>query len=84
MPTDGDFYEDDEPIEKIRAAWEDAPKQMTVPSLASRRPGASAPGDVVVQLDAELIAALDARADADHTNPSDIISRALRAWLDVA
>ncbi|WP_368861299.1 ribbon-helix-helix protein, CopG family [Frankia sp. AgB32] len=50
-----------------------------------RRPLGSAPGDVVpVRLDPDLRAALAARADADHTNASDVIRQALRAWLDVA
>ncbi|MCM3887516.1 ribbon-helix-helix protein, CopG family [Frankia sp. R82] len=50
-----------------------------------RRPLGSAPGDVVpVRLDPDLRAALAARADTDHTNASDVIRQALRAWLDVA
>ena len=50
-----------------------------------RRPLGSAAGEVVpVRLDPELRAALTARANADHTNTSDVIRQALRAWLDVA
>jgi hypothetical protein len=50
-----------------------------------RRPLGSAPGEVVpVRLDPELRAALAARAQADHTNASDVIRQALRAWLEVA
>ncbi len=50
-----------------------------------RRPLGSGPADVVpVRLDAELRAALAARAVADHTSASDVIRQALRAWLDVA
>ncbi|MGH3613309.1 MAG: ribbon-helix-helix protein, CopG family [Pseudonocardia sp.] len=50
-----------------------------------RRPLGSGPADVVpVRLDPELRAALAARADAEHTNASDVIRQALRAWLDVA
>ncbi len=50
-----------------------------------RRPLSSASGEVVpVRLGPELRAALNARADADHTNASDVIRQALRAWLDVA
>ncbi|KLL10848.1 CopG family transcriptional regulator [Protofrankia sp. BMG5.30] len=45
----------------------------------------AAPGEVVpVRLDPGLRAALAARADADHTNASEVIRQALRAWLDVA
>jgi hypothetical protein len=50
-----------------------------------RRPLGSAPGEVVpVRLDPDLRAALAARARAEHTNASDVIRQALRAWLDVA
>lgn len=50
-----------------------------------RRPLGSAPGEVVpVRLDPELRTALAARARAEHTNASDVIRQALRAWLDIA
>jgi hypothetical protein len=50
-----------------------------------RRPLGSGPADVVpVRLDPELRAALAARADAEHTSTSDVIRKALRAWLHVA
>ncbi len=45
----------------------------------------SAPAEVVpVRIDPELRAAIEARAKADDTNSSEIIRRALRAYLDVA
>jgi hypothetical protein len=45
----------------------------------------SGPGEVVpVRLDPELRAALTARAESEHSTVSDVIRRALRAWLDVA
>lgn len=45
----------------------------------------SAPAEVVpVRLDPTLRAAVEARAEADATNSSEIIRRALRAYLDVA
>ncbi len=58
-------------------------------SLKARRRGrpllGSAPAEVVpVGLDPELRAAIEARADADDTNSSEIIRRALRAYLHVA
>jgi len=58
-------------------------------SLKARRRGrpllGSAPAEVVpVRLDPELRAAIEARADADDTNSSEIIRRALRAYLHVA
>nr|WP_235433512.1 ribbon-helix-helix protein, CopG family [Protofrankia coriariae] len=37
-----------------------------------------------MRLDPDMRAALAARADADHTNASEVIRQALRAWLDVA
>jgi Ribbon-helix-helix protein, copG family len=60
-----------------------------VEELKQRRRGrpllGSAPAEVVpVRLDPPLKAALEARADADDTNSSEIIRRALRAYLDVA
>ncbi|MBL8774976.1 MAG: ribbon-helix-helix protein, CopG family [Acidimicrobiales bacterium] len=45
----------------------------------------SEPAEVVpVRLDPELRDAVAARAEADDTSTSDIIRRALRAFLDVA
>ncbi len=50
-----------------------------------RRPLGSAAAKVVpVRLDPELEAALKARATADHTNASEVIREALRAWLKTA
>jgi hypothetical protein len=44
----------------------------------------SAPAEVVpVRLDPDLRAAVEARANADETNSSEIIRRALRAYLEV-
>jgi hypothetical protein len=58
-------------------------------TLKGRRRGrpllGSAPAEVVpVRLDPELRAAIEARAEADDTNSSEVIRRALRAYLDVA
>ena len=58
-------------------------------TLQGRRRGrpllGSARAEVVpVRLDPELRAAIEARADADDTNSSEIIRRALRAYLEVA
>ena len=47
-----------------------------------RRPIGSAAARVVpVRLDPELEEALKARAEADHSNTSEVIRKALRAWL---
>lgn len=60
-----------------------------VEELTSRRRGrpamGSGPADVVpVRIDPELKAAIEARAEADHTTTSEIIREALRKFLDVA
>jgi hypothetical protein len=60
-----------------------------VEALKGRRRGrptmGSGPADVVpVRIDPELRAAVEARAEADHTTTSEIIREALRRFLDVA
>ena len=50
-----------------------------------RKPIGSAAARVVpVRLDPELEEALKARAEADHSNASEVIRDALRAWLESA
>lgn len=50
-----------------------------------RRPMGSAAARVVpVRLDPELEQALRERADREHSNTSDVIRDALRAWLQSA
>lgn len=70
-------------------ADEAATTDYDVDALKTRRRGrpllGSAPAEVVpVRLDPELRAAIEARATADDTNTSEVIRRALRAYLDVA
>lgn len=72
-----------------RLADEVSVTEYDTESLKARRRGrpllGSAPAEVVpVRLDPELRAAVDARAEADATNSSEVIRRALRAYLDVA
>ena len=60
-----------------------------VEELKTRRRGrpsmGSGPADVVpVRIDPELKAAIEARAEADHTTISEIIREALRKLLEVA
>ena len=60
-----------------------------VDKLKTRRRGrpamGSGPADVVpVRIDPELKAAIEARAEADHTTTSEIIREAFRKFLDVA
>ena len=60
-----------------------------IEALKTRRRGrpamGSGPADVVpVRIDPELKAAIETRAEADHTTTSEIIRAALRKFLDVA
>ncbi len=60
-----------------------------VEELKTRRRGrpamGSGPADVVpVRIDPELKAAIEARAEADHTTTSEVIREALRRFLEVA
>lgn len=77
--------EDD--LDAIAEEVEDA--DYNVEELKTRRRGrprlGSAPAEVVpVRLDPELKSAVDARAEAEHLTTSEIIRKALRAYLDVA
>jgi hypothetical protein len=55
------------------------------PRRRGRPPLKSGPADVVpVRLDADLRAAVEARAKTDHTTTSDVIREALRRYLHVA
>jgi hypothetical protein len=75
----------DDLIEELVTEAESGYDVAALRRRGGRRPLGSAPGEVVpVRLDPELRAALTARADADHTNASDVIRQALRAWLEVA
>jgi predicted transcriptional regulator len=70
-------------------ADEVATTDYDIDALKRRRRGrpliGSAPAEVVpVRLDPELRAAIEARAETDDTNSSEIIRRALRAYLHVA
>ena len=46
--------------------------------------GTAAAEVVPVRIDPELRAAIEARAEADHTTTSEVISEALRRFLEVA
>lgn len=63
--------------------------EYDIDALKTRRRGrpamGSGPAEVVpVRIDPELRAAVEARAEADHTTTSDVIREALRRFLDVA
>ena len=77
----------DEDLETL--ATEVAEKDYDVDVLKKRRRGrppmGSGPADVVpVRIDPELLAAIEARAEADHATTSEIIREAIRRFLDVA
>lgn len=77
----------DENIDAIAREVEET--DYDVEALKTRRRGrppmGSGPADVVpVRIDPELRAAIEARAEADHTTTSEIIREALRRFLDVA
>ena len=77
----------DEEIDAL--ATEVAETDYDVESLKTRRRGrpsmGSGPADVVpVRIDPELRAAIEARAEAEHTTTSEIIREAIRRFLEVA
>ena len=77
----------DDDIDAIAGEVEET--DYDVDALKTRRRGrplmGSGPADVVpVRIDPELRAAIEARAEADHTTTSEIIREALRRFLDVA
>jgi hypothetical protein len=77
----------DEEIEALASEVENA--DYDVEALKTRRRGrppmGSGPADVVpVRIDPELRAAIEARAEAEHTSTSEIIRQAIRRFLDVA
>jgi hypothetical protein len=77
----------DEEIEAL--ATEVAETDYDPEALKTRRRGrppmGSGPADVVpVRIDPELRAAIEARAEAEHTTTSEIIREAIRRFLEVA
>jgi hypothetical protein len=77
----------DEDIDQL--AVEVAEANYDVEDLKTRRRGrppmGSGPADVVpVRIDPELRAAIESRAETDHTTTSEIIREAIRRFLDVA
>ncbi|MEX2586985.1 MAG: ribbon-helix-helix domain-containing protein [Actinomycetota bacterium] len=77
----------DEDLDAIAAEVETA--EYDIHELKTRRRGRPAmglgPADVVpVRIDPELKAAIEARANADHTTTSELIREAIRRFLDVA
>ncbi|MGQ0848031.1 MAG: ribbon-helix-helix protein, CopG family [Actinomycetota bacterium] len=77
----------DEEIDAL--STEVAETDYDVEDLKTRRRGrpsmGSGPADIVpVRIDPELRAAIQARAEAEHTTTSEIIREAIRRFLEVA
>jgi hypothetical protein len=77
----------DEEIDAL--STEVAETDYDVETLKTRRRGrpsmGSGPADVVpVRIDPELRAAIEARAEANHTTTSEIIREAIRRFLELA
>ncbi len=77
----------DEDLDAIAAEVEETDYDTS--ELKARRRGrppmGSGPADIVpVRIDPELHAAIEARAQADHTTTSEIIREAVRRFVDVA
>ncbi len=77
----------EEELERLAVEVEET--AYDVEELKARRRGrppmGSGPAEVVpVRIDPELRAAIEARAQADHTSTSEIIREAIRRFLDVA
>ncbi len=84
-PTSNGVPVTDELVDRLAAEAETGYDVAELRRRGGRRPLGSGPADVVpVRLDPDLRAALAARAATEHTNASDVIRQALRAWLDVA
>jgi len=77
----------DKDVDRLATEVEDT--DYDVEGLKTRRRGrpamGSGPADVVpVRIDPELRAAIESRAETDHTTTSEIIREAIRRFLDVA
>ncbi len=75
----------DEDAESLAAEAEAGYDGRALKRAGGRKPLGSAAARVIpVRLDPELEQALRDRADADHSNASEVIREALRAWLRTA
>ncbi|GGL05567.1 ribbon-helix-helix protein, CopG family [Planomonospora parontospora] len=83
--TSGGVPVTDDLIDRLVTEAEEGYDVTALRRRGGRRPMGSAAAEVVpVRLDPELRAALLRRARNDHTSASEVIRRALQAWLDVA
>ena len=85
VPTSGGVPVTDDLVDRLAAEAEQGYDVGTLRRRGGRPTLGSGPASVVpVRLDPQLKAALAARAKSDDVSASEIIRRALRAWLDVA
>ncbi len=83
--TSGGVVITDEVIERLAAEAEAGYDVEALRRRGGRKPMGSGPASVVpIRLDPELRAAVEARATSDGATTSDVVRRALRAYLDVA
>ena len=69
-------------VEELSREAESGYDVQALKRKGGRKPIGSAAARVIpVRLDPELEDALRARAEADHSNTSEVIREALRAWL---
>jgi hypothetical protein len=85
--TDSGRTLSDDELDRLSVEAEET--DYDVEALKTRRRGrppmGSGPADVVpVRIDPELRAAIEARAEVDHTTTSEIIREAIRRYLHVA
>lgn len=72
----------DEVVEGLASEAEAGYDPSLLRRRGGRRPMGSGPADVVpIRLDPELKAAVEARAASDKTTTSDVVRRALRAYI---
>ncbi len=84
-PTAGRRPVTDDLVDRLAAEADAGYDVPTLRARGGRRPLGSGPASVVpVRLDPELRAALTARAESDDISASEVVRRALRAWLHVA
>ncbi len=85
VPTSGGVPVTDDLVDRLAAEAEQGYDVGTLRRRGGRPSLGSGPASVVpVRLDPQLKAALAARAKSEDVSASEVIRRALRAWLDVA
>ena len=84
LPTSGGIPLTEELLDELVAEAERGYDPVTLRPLGRPALGDGPSTVVQVRVDPKLREALAARAEGDATTPSEIVRRALRAYLDVA